>query len=36
MAANGGLIDSSSGGDALIQEGFEILEEELDENYEPT
>lgn len=35
---SGGLIDSSNGtaGEALIQEGFEILEEELDEDYEPT
>jgi centrosomal protein CEP164 len=36
LAANGQLVDSSSGGDALIQEGFEILEEELDEDYEPS
>ena len=31
----GGGIDSSSG-DALMADGFEFLEEELDENYEPT
>lgn len=33
--ASGGFTDSS-GGDALIAEGFEILEEELDEDYDPT
>lgn len=26
----------SSSGDALMAEGYEFLEEELDENYEPT
>ena len=30
-----GGIESSSG-DALMAEGYEFLEEELDENYEPT
>ena len=29
-------FDSSSGGDALIAEGFEIMKEELPEDYEPT
>lgn len=33
VALNG--VESSSG-DALIAEGYEFLEEELDENYEPT
>lgn len=33
VAVNG--VESSSG-DALIAEGYEFLEEELDENYEPT
>jgi centrosomal protein CEP164 len=32
----GGLVDSSSGGDALMANGFEILEEELDEDYDPS
>jgi hypothetical protein len=31
-----GYGDSSSGGDALIAEGFEILKEELPEDYDPT
>lgn len=31
-----GMIDSSSGGEALMANGFEILEEELDENYDPS
>ena len=30
-----GGVESSSG-DALMEDGFEFLEEELDENYEPT
>ena len=30
------MIDSSSGGEALMANGFEILEEELDENYDPS
>ena len=34
MYADG--VGESSGNDALMQEGFEILEEELDENYDPT
>jgi len=36
QAKQNGLIDSSSGGETLMQEGFEILEEELDEDYDPS
>lgn len=34
--APGGMYDSSSGGEALLEQGFEILKEELPEDYEPT
>ena len=36
MAQGAEPVGESSGGDALMQEGFEILEEELDENDDPT